>query len=145
MKEVRPKIGRCDRLYLYSLYRALSTTIGNLVRRSRANEAPRSRFRGMPRLKHDEQGRVKCVACFLCVAACPAGCIRIEAAATPWEDRDKMPGRFEFDLGRCVFCGLCLEACPEDALDQSGPWTMVARDRDKLVLQVDDLQLSYHG
>src|ERR1700682_1299664 len=41
------------------------------------------RFRGVPVLQRDESGREKCVACFLCAAACPSNCIYIEAAENP--------------------------------------------------------------
>src|ERR1700693_4464695 len=46
-------------------------------------EAPpkfQERFRGVHQLQRDENGLEKCVACFLCAAACPADCIYIEAA-----------------------------------------------------------------
>ena len=39
------------------------------------------RFRGMHVLQRDENGLEKCVACFLCAAACPSNCIYIEAAS----------------------------------------------------------------
>ena len=48
-------------------------------------------YRGVHRLNRDEQGRVKCVACFLCATACPAHCIDIVAAESPWPDREKYP------------------------------------------------------
>src|SRR5438876_11508591 len=38
------------------------------------------RFRGLHVLQRDENGLEKCVACFLCAAACPSNCIYIEAA-----------------------------------------------------------------
>ena len=38
------------------------------------------RFRGVHVLQRDENGMEKCVACFLCAAACPSNCIYIEAA-----------------------------------------------------------------
>src|ERR1039458_942394 len=38
------------------------------------------RYRGAHILQRDETGLKKCVACFLCAAACPANCIYIEAA-----------------------------------------------------------------
>src|ERR687886_2959158 len=38
------------------------------------------RFRGVHVLQRDENGLEKCVACFLCAAACPSNCIYIEAA-----------------------------------------------------------------
>ena len=37
------------------------------------------RYRGLHVLQRDENGLEKCVACFLCAAACPADCIYIEA------------------------------------------------------------------
>jgi NAD-dependent dihydropyrimidine dehydrogenase PreA subunit len=38
------------------------------------------RYRGSHVLQRDQNGLEKCVACFLCAAACPANCIYIEAA-----------------------------------------------------------------
>ncbi len=38
------------------------------------------RYRGVHVLQRDVNGLEKCVACFLCAAACPANCIYIEAA-----------------------------------------------------------------
>ncbi|MGH9491607.1 MAG: NADH-quinone oxidoreductase subunit I, partial [Terriglobales bacterium] len=38
------------------------------------------RYRGIHVLQRDENGLEKCVACFLCAAACPSNCIYIEAA-----------------------------------------------------------------
>ena len=38
------------------------------------------RYRGAHELQRDANGLEKCVACFLCAAACPANCIYIEAA-----------------------------------------------------------------
>src|SRR5579864_8621149 len=35
------------------------------------------RFRGVHVLQRDENGLEKCVACFLCAAACPSNCIYI--------------------------------------------------------------------
>ena len=38
------------------------------------------RYRGVHVLQRDDNGLEKCVACFLCAAACPSNCIYIEAA-----------------------------------------------------------------
>lgn len=76
------------------------------------------RHRGEHILVKDEQGREKCVACLLCMAACPALCIHIEPEPAPaeWGDRERRPKVFELDMLRCIYCGYCEEACPCDAI-----------------------------
>jgi NADH-quinone oxidoreductase subunit I len=75
-----------------------------------------ARQRTRHRLKIRADGSPKCVACFLCQTACPAYCIRIEAAEYPGNSVEKYPAVFDIDLARCVMCGMCVEACPEDAI-----------------------------
>lgn len=75
-----------------------------------------ARLRTRHRLKVRADGSPKCVACFLCQTACPACCIRIEAAEYPENNVEKYPAVFDIDLARCVMCGMCVEACPEDAI-----------------------------
>src|SRR5437773_212354 len=41
------------------------------------------RFRGVAVLPRDVNGMEKCVACFLCAAACPSNCICVEAGENP--------------------------------------------------------------
>ena len=78
------------------------------------------RFRGKHQLQRDENGLEKCVACFLCAAACPANCIYIEAAENTEEVRISSAERYakvyNIDYNRCIFCGYCVEACPTDAI-----------------------------
>ena len=73
---------------------------------------------GAPHLIRDEAGEGRCVACYLCAAACPSRCLELEAG----EERvagsvRRGPVRFDLDLGRCILCGFCVQACPEDAID----------------------------
>jgi NADH-quinone oxidoreductase subunit I len=78
------------------------------------------RYRGMHILQRDEDGLEKCVACFLCAAACPANCIYIEAEENTAEHRISAAERYakvyKIDYNRCIFCGYCVEACPTDAI-----------------------------
>jgi NADH-quinone oxidoreductase subunit I len=117
-----------ERMYVPEVFKGLATTLRHIPRKKKTVLYPEvrtehlrphpERYRGMHRLTHDVQGRVKCVACFMCATACPADCITIVGQATPveWDDREKMPAVFEIDELRCIFCGYCVEACPEDAI-----------------------------
>ncbi|MCW5967445.1 MAG: NADH-quinone oxidoreductase subunit I [Blastocatellales bacterium] len=80
------------------------------------------RFRGEHFLDVNEDGKEKCVSCFLCAAACPADAIYIEGAEDPrpYEERISMDHRYakvyQIDYGRCILCGFCVDACPTDAI-----------------------------
>lgn len=78
------------------------------------------RYRGAHVLQRDENGLEKCVACFLCAAACPADCIYIEAAENAGQQRisggERYASVYNIDYNRCIFCGYCVEACPTDAI-----------------------------
>ena len=100
---------------------------------------PRKGYRGEHRLKKDEQGRPKCVACFMCATACPAECITIVAGEAPWPDRDKYPVKFEIDMLKCIYCGMCEEACPCDAIELTQTFTQVATSRQEKVYDKERL------
>jgi len=70
-----------------------------------------------------EDGKPRCVACYMCATACPAQCIYIEAGEYDSSDPaaesrviEKFPSVFVIDELRCIDCGLCVEACPKDAI-----------------------------
>jgi NADH-quinone oxidoreductase subunit I len=100
---------------------------------------PRKGYRGEHRLKKDDAGRMKCVACFMCQTACPAECIQIVAAPSPWPDRDKIPMTFNIDLLKCIYCGMCEEACPCDAIELTPQYNIVATSRAEKVYDINKL------
>lgn len=73
-------------------------------------------YRGLHRLVPREDGKPRCVACYMCATVCPAQCIYIEAGEFGAEGIEKYPVRFEIDELRCIVCGFCVEACPKDAI-----------------------------
>ena len=112
-------------------------------------EAPakfQERFRGVHELQRDENGLEKCVACFLCAAACPAECIYIEAAENTNELRisggERYAKVYNIDYGRCNFCGFCVEACPKDAITHGYNFELSVYSRADLLKTKDDLLIT---
>jgi NADH-quinone oxidoreductase subunit I len=101
------------------------------------------RFRGVHVLQRDENGLEKCVACFLCAAACPASCIYIEAAENT--DKVRISGGeryakvYNIDYNRCIFCGYCVEACPTDAITHGHGFEIASYNTSTLVYTKDDM------
>jgi NADH-quinone oxidoreductase subunit I len=56
----------------------------------------------------------KCIACGLCVNACPNKVIKVDAVKDE-NNKRKLTGYTMF-IERCLFCGLCVEACPTSGL-----------------------------
>lgn len=106
---------------------------------------PRSRGRII--LARDPEGCERCVACYLCAAACPVDCIALQA--TEDEHGRRYPEWFRINFSRCIFCGLCEEACPTYAIQLTNDFEMGEYDRSKLVYEKEDLLISgqgkYHG
>lgn len=100
-------------------------------------------YRGVHRLNKDEDGRVKCVACFMCSTACPARCIHIEADESPWADREKYPAKFDIDELRCIYCGMCEEACPVDAIELTSLYDIVGLTRQEMIFDKSKLLRIY--
>lgn len=119
-----------ERIYLWEIARGIIVTSGHFFRNlfdpggmptvqypeRKIPLAGNARLRTRHRLKVRADGQPKCVACFMCQTACPAFCIRIEAAEYADNPVEKYPDVFDIDLSRCVMCGMCVEACPEDAI-----------------------------
>ena len=136
-----PKLGLWGQLYLPALFDGLVTTLGHMVRPKVTEQYPEQEpklppnYRGVHRLNRDEQGRVRCVACYMCATACPAHCIDIVAAPAPagWKDREKYPETFVIDELRCIYCGMCEEACPVEAIELTGLYDLTGLSREQMI------------
>lgn len=142
-----PKLGLFGQLYLPIVWDGLTTTLTHMVRPKITEQYPEQEpnlppnYRGVHRLNRDGQGRVKCVACYMCATACPAHCIDIVAAPAPtqWPDREKYPETFVIDELRCIYCGMCEEACPVDAIELTTLYDLTGLSREQMIFDKEKL------
>ncbi len=149
-----PELTAAERLYLPQIVDGMRTTLRHMFnvkkREATVTQYPEEKrpfrianYRGVHRLNKDPDGRVACVACFMCSTACPAHCIDIVAAESPWPDREKYPVKFDIDELRCIYCGMCEEACPVDAIELTPHYELVGRTRAEMVLDKAELLRIY--
>ena len=159
-----PPLTAAEAFFLPEVFKGLGTTFKHLVgsigrgKRNKTMCYPEERredipveeggmykgyFRGVHRLNRDEEGRVRCVACFMCSTACPARCIHIEAGESPWDDREKYPIKFDLDELRCIYCGMCEEACPVDAIELTPTYDLVGLSRQEMIFDKQKLLTVY--
>jgi NADH-quinone oxidoreductase subunit I len=142
-----PKLGLLDRLYLPAIAQGLGTTIKHVFQPKVTQQFPEQRpdlpanYRGVHRLNRETDGRVKCVACYMCSTACPAHCIDIVAAPAPaeWKDREKYPEMFVIDELRCIYCGMCEQACPCDAIELTSMFDLTGLSREEMMFDKEKL------
>ena len=101
------------------------------------------RYRGRIVLTRDPDGEERCVACNLCAAACPVGCISLQKAET--EDGRWYPEFFRINFSRCIFCGMCEEACPTTAIQLTPDFEMCEYDRQNMVYEKEHLLIDGTG
>src|SRR5437868_11532932 len=137
-----------------AIARGMSVTLGEMFKPTEVENYPdgpgpmrgahlQERFRGKHQLQRDENGLEKCVACFLCAAACPSNCIYIEAAENTEEKRISSSERYakvyNIDYNRCIFCGYCVEACPTDAITHGHGFKLATFNASNLVYRKEAL------
>ncbi len=104
---------------------------------------PPPRFRGRIILSLDPEGQERCVACYLCAAACPVDCIALQA--TEDEHGRRYPAFFRINFSRCILCGYCEEACPTYAIQLTNDFEYCEYDRKNMIYEKEDLLISGPG
>ncbi|MCL6481357.1 MAG: NADH-quinone oxidoreductase subunit NuoI [Firmicutes bacterium] len=132
-----------------ALLKGFAVTFRNLWRKPVTEHYPDApvnflpRYRGIHVLQRDENGLEKCVACFLCAAACPAQCIYIEAdentAANRISAGERYARIYNIDYSRCIFCGYCVESCPTDAITHGHGFELATYDVTALLYRKEKL------
>src|SRR3569833_4381220 len=137
-----------------AIAKGMSITFGEMLQPTQVENYPdgpghmrgakfEERFRGAHVLQRDENGLEKCVACFLCAAACPANCIYIEATENTDTTRisggERYASVYNIDYSRCIFCGYCVEACPTDAITHGHGFEVSSFNTATLIYRKEDL------
>lgn len=132
-----------------AIAKGMSITLGEMMNPTITEDYPdappkfQERFRGAHVLQRDENGLEKCVACFLCAAACPADCIYIEAAENTDTLRisggERYAKVYNIDYSRCIFCGYCVEACPTDAITHGHGFEIASYNTSTLIYRKENM------
>jgi NADH-quinone oxidoreductase subunit I len=138
------------KLYIPEIIRGLKVTLKHLLFHPRFTikypeekyscpgfEGSAPGYHGEHRLKPDESGKAKCVACFMCQTVCPAEAIEIQAGED--EKGNKVPLTFEINMLRCIYCGFCEEACPKDAIELTTRYYTVSTSREEKIYDKEKL------
>src|SRR5512145_634603 len=134
---------------LKGTFEPFGVTLRNILRRPvtiqypEEKRTPAPRYRARIILTRDPDGGERCVACYLCSAACPVDCISMQAAEA--ENGRRYAAWFRINFARCIFCGLCAEACPTLAIQMSPDYEMGSRDPLNLVFEKEDLLIDGGG
>ncbi len=93
-------------------------------------------------LTRDPDGDERCVACYLCSAACPVSCISMDS-----EERNgrRYATWFRINFARCIYCGFCEEACPTLAIQLTPDFELCKQDILKFVYEKEDLLVDHGG
>ncbi|MGQ9916075.1 MAG: NADH-quinone oxidoreductase subunit NuoI [Bryobacteraceae bacterium] len=132
-----------------AVVKGMSVTLGEMMNPIITDDYPdappvfQERYRGLHVLQRDDNGLEKCVACFLCSAACPVQCIYIEAADNTEQERisggERYAAVYNIDYSRCIFCGYCVEACPTDAITHGHGFELASYNTSTLMYRKEQL------
>ncbi|MGD9016738.1 MAG: NADH-quinone oxidoreductase subunit NuoI [Desulfobacterales bacterium] len=134
---------------LKALAEGFATTLRHLFRKPITEQYPEykrplpERSRAIIVLTRDPDGRERCVACYLCSAACPVSCISMQSEEGP--DGRRQAAWFRINFARCIYCGLCEEACPTSAIQLTPTFENCRRDILQFVYEKEDLLVDHGG
>ncbi|MCI0568425.1 MAG: NADH-quinone oxidoreductase subunit I [Acidobacteria bacterium] len=134
-----------ERIYLPGIIKGMWLTLKHMFRPKVTLRYPEEKlqvpdyYRGLPVLVADQNGRTKCVACFLCQWVCPPRAITIQAQELASSNVEKGPREFEINMLRCIMCGYCEEVCPEEAIFMSKHYELTGKSRQELIFNKDQL------
>lgn len=134
---------------MFSLIRSMWITFMHMFHKRETIQYPEekvkltTRWRGRIVLTRDPDMGERCVACYLCAAACPVDCIALQA--TEDENGRRYPDFFRINFSRCIFCGFCEEACPTYAIQLVPDFEMSEYDRQNLVYEKHELLINGPG
>jgi NADH-quinone oxidoreductase subunit I len=134
-----------ERIYLPGILKGLWLTLKHMFRAKVTMQYPEEKwklpenYRGIPALVRDQDGRTKCVACFLCQWVCPPRAITIQARQLEASNVEKGPQEFEINMLRCIMCGYCEEVCPEEAIFLTNEYELTGRSRQELIFGKEKL------
>lgn len=126
-----------------------ATTFRHLFRKPITEQYPEekrplpARSRARIILTRDPDGGERCVACYLCSAACPVSCISMQSAEG--EGGRRYATWFRINFARCIYCGLCEEACPTSAIQLTPDFEHCERDILRMVAEKQDLLVDHTG
>jgi NADH-quinone oxidoreductase subunit I len=128
---------------------AFSVTLRNMFRKPVTIQYPEEKRQPPPRyrariiLTCDPDGGERCVACYLCSAACPVDCISMQSAEQP--NGRRYAAWFRINFARCIYCGLCAEACPTWAIQMSPDYEFSKYASIDMVYEKEDLLVDHGG
>ena len=138
-----------NRLYFPSSLQGMALTLRHMFRKKDTIQYPEQehelgeRYRGVPVLVKDQDGREKCVACYMCQWVCPPLAINITAGEYPKDHElsqiEKFPEQFDINMLRCIYCGLCEEVCPEEAIFMSKTYVVTGHSRELMIFNKQKL------
>ncbi|MCB2187930.1 MAG: NADH-quinone oxidoreductase subunit NuoI [Deltaproteobacteria bacterium] len=133
----------------WGIAEGLLLTLRHLFRRPMTIEYPEvkrqlpARSRARIVLTRDPDGEERCVACYLCSAACPVDCISMQSEERA--DGRRWARWFRINFARCIFCGLCEEACPTLAIQLTSDFELCSYEWLSLVVEKEDLLIEGGG